>query len=473
MVDLAIDNRFVYVRNATRNETRAIEKVTSYLVSGYRFSPAFQSHRWDGRDHLLRFSRKKGYHAPLGLLPEIYGVLTSDGSKCKIKDNRKYHSNPVVFEWNDEIKMRPYQIEAAKAITGKVLPGRGILKMPIRSGKTWTVANVIYRLKVKTLVLVTSQLLLYQTRDALAKVLLRGDDIGIIGDSNWSESDITIATIQSLVAASKRKDPRYLKMLSKYDLVIFDECHHLRGDAWQRVMLNLDSKYKIGLSATAYLDNESEIEKGVIWLKACCGSIRYEVSTSRLIREGYLVKPEIRLHPIDEPDLYHRRWSKLLQEEAIIDNPYRNDKIVKLAQEQVEAGMRVLVISNRLKQIEQLMLRFDDTKMNCAAVTGSIPADRRRDIVKLFSAGDINVLVGTVFGEGVDIPEVECVINAEGGKDIKATVQRMRNLTPKDGKTKAVLIDFIDLTNNYFLKHSKERISVYRSESEFRVKIVK
>lgn len=472
MAELVVDNQFVCIHNATRGEIRAIERATSYLVAGHWFSPAFRSHHWDGRDHLLRFSKKHGYRAPIGLLPEVYTVLTEDGDGCVIKDNRTFKKNPVEYLWNEEIKMRPYQKAAADAITSKILPGRGILKMPIRSGKTWTVASVIHRLKVRTLILVTSQMLLYQTRDAIVAVLLRGGDIGVIGDSNWKESDITIATIQSLVAASKKKDPRYRKMIGNYDLVVFDECHHLRGDAWQKVMMDFDSYYKIGLSATAYLDDEREIEKGVIWLKACCGSIRYEVSTSHLIKEGYLVKPEIRLYPITEPNLKHRRWSKKLQEQGISENDTRNRKIVTIAQEQVNSGLRVLIISNRLKQIDQLMMLLDDTNMNCAAITAANKAMARRDAVQQFTEGHLNVLVGTVFGEGVDIPEVECVINAEGGRDIKNTIQRMRNLTPSDGKTKAVLIDFMDKTSPYFLKHSKERLKVYRSEPEFEVKLI-
>jgi superfamily II DNA or RNA helicase len=105
-------------------------------------------------------------------------------------------------------------------------------------------------------------------------------------------------------------------------------------------------------------------------------------------------------------------------------------------------------------------------------VTGRDKTSSRKDKVKSFLNGDVNILMGTVFGEGIDIPEVECVINAEGGRDVKATIQRMRNMTPAPGKTKAVFIDFMDVTNKHFAKHSRERLKIYKEEPAFDIKII-
>ena len=87
--------------------------------------------------------------------------------------------------------------------------------------------------------------------------------------------------------------------------------------------------------------------------------------------------------------------------------------------------------------------------------------------------GEYNVIVGSVIGEGVVIPTIEVVINAEGGKDIKNTIQRQRNLTISEGKKEAVLIDFMDEMNKIFRKHSKERLDVYQEEDAFTVTVEK
>jgi len=472
-VRLIADNHYVHIKGASRNILRKLERELSYRVVGFQFSPAFQQRRWDGREHLLKFSRKHGYRVPIGLLAELYVNLRQLKAEVKVIDKRRRPIAVVEYDWNPDVELRPHQNEAVDAITGPVLPGRGILKMPIRSGKTWTVANVIKRLKARTLVIVNSQLLLYQTRDALNHVLMRDGDIGVVGDSGWVESDITVATIHTLVNAREAGSERYKKMLSRYDMVVFDECHHLRGDVWREVMIDFDAFYKVGLSATVYLDNEREMERGVIWLRACCGEQRCDIPASRLIREGWLVRPTIKLYRVLEPDLSEQRWSMALQNEAVYENEARNQLIVQLAQENVAQGLRVLIICNRLNQIGRLKMMLDDTNLVCEAVTSKNKAESRRTMIQEFVDGHIHVLVGTVFGEGVDIPEVECVINAEGGRDVKATVQRMRNLTPNKGKTEAVFIDFMDMTNKYFAEHSRERLKVYRSEPEFNVKLMR
>jgi len=487
VITLKLDNRYVRIVGATRSEIRKLERITSYRVAGAYYSPAFRSKRWDGREHLLRFSRRKGYRAPVGLLEDILVELRSQGIKYQIEAKRKRKpTNKIDFAWNSEIELRPYQNEAVEAATGRhaLLLGRGILKMPIRSGKTKTAAGIIHKMGLRTLFVVNNQLLLYQSQEALADALLT--DVGIIGDSEWIEHDVTVATAQTLCRArggtqevdgKKKKiprDPRYKAMLKRYDLIFFDECHHLTGDSWHAALMDFDAPYKIGLSATAYLDNASESERGVIWLKACCGNVLIDIETSRLIKEGYLVRPLVKLYPITKPDLTDHRWSTELHNAAIYENKHRNKKIARLVRKYVEKGVKVLVVTNRLNQVAEIIETLDDVSFGVAAsITGRDPMPLRRELIEEYTKGGLMALVGTVFGEGVDIPEIECVINAEGGKDIKATVQKMRNLTPHEGKKRAVFIDFMDFTNSYFAKHSAERLAVYRSESEFRIKLLK
>jgi superfamily II DNA or RNA helicase len=330
-------------------------------------------------------------------------------------------------------------------------------------------------------------MLLHQTKLALEEALLR--PIGIIGDSEWQLEDVTVACVSSL--ASKRgsekiikgkngakdkkvitpPDPRYKALRTMFDLVVFDEVHHLKGDKWHDVYMDFDAPYRIGLSATVYFDNESESERGVIWLKACCGGIKVDVPTSMLIEQGYLLRQNIVLHTVDQPDLRDRKWSKTLQNLAIYENAHRNDKICRLAKQQCDEGTKVLIISNRLNQVEYITQRLVDMGINAKCITGDDKTIDRKDMVLDYVTGDVTVLVGTVFGEGVDIPEVECVINAEGGRDVKTAIQRMRNLTPHDGKTKALFHDFIDTTNPYFAKHSLERIRTYRTEPAFNIRV--
>lgn len=511
VIRLVIDNQNVIIQGAPSPVIRELEKACSYLVAGHWFAPAFKAKRWDGREHLLVF--KKGrYIAPIGLLPDIRRTLREEGVPFQVKRRKQVWPERVDFAWNPEIKLRDYQKAAVDAFCAKPEPGRGMLKMPIRSGKTKTAAGVIHRLGVRTLFMVPSQMLLYQTAESLRESLL-DCHVGMIGDGHFEIGDVTVATVQSLdamrgrksrqcdgnrlrdqsgnwikgkyqqeVAACGRKkcdgahgfftkpDPRWAGLLDRFGLVVFDECHHLRGDSWHKTMMAFRARYRLGLSATIYLENASEMERGVIWLKACCGDIKYEVSTSYLISKGYLMRQRVLMYEVDEPDRHGAKWSGDLRNQCVYENPIRNQFIVTIARHMVSRGANVMIVTNRLNQIALLADLIDKTPLEYVTLTGRDSQDMREARVDQFKRGKVPIIVGTVFGEGVDIPEVEVVINAEGGKDMKSTVQRMRNMTPSKGKTLCVLVDFWDTMNKYFHDHSKARLKTYESELAFSIR---
>ncbi len=198
MVKLIVDSPEIQIKNADLKVVRALESVTSFLVEGHRFHRAFKTRRWDGRSHLIKFKRGR-YVAPVGLLQDICDRLAKLKVKFKVKHLHKT-PEPVEFKWNAAIKLRDYQKDAINAFFSGYDAYCGILKMPIRSGKTKTAGGVIHRARVRALFVVPSQMLLHQTAESMRECFV-GVDVGIIGDGEWSEGDITVATIQSLAAA--------------------------------------------------------------------------------------------------------------------------------------------------------------------------------------------------------------------------------------------------------------------------------
>lgn len=482
MVTLRLNNRRVRVQGASRSLIRKLEKATSYKVDGAHFAPSFKAGRWDGREHLLTFSTKHGYSAPSGLAPDIAQVLKDEGEPFRVVYEQKLRTKRRRLIWNHEIVLRGYQEEAVAALLARPIPGCGILKMPIRSGKTKTAARVIWKLGLPTLFIVPSKMLLHQTRAALDEAL-PGTDVGIIGDSEYNPGFVTVATIQTLAqmrgkrASGGKKgrptDPRYRELIASYDVMIADEAHHIRGGGdWHKVFADVDARFKVGLSATAFLEDDKENGRGIIWLKACCGPIRIDVPSSRLVEEGYLMAQNVRMLRITRPDMNGRRWSATLRAKCITRNKYRNRKIAQAARHYADRGLRVIIIARFRDHIALLSEELDSLGVDYRTITGSDAMSRREEVVEGLVDGDYNVVIGSVLGEGVDIPSVDVVINAEGGSDVKATIQRQRNLTISAGKSKAILIDFMDLTNAYFEKHSKARLATYRSEPSFNVRVI-
>jgi superfamily II DNA or RNA helicase len=481
---LEITNQHVRIQGMDRAVMRELDELCSYKVEGYWFDPRFKRRVWDGKEHLLKFHRTHGYRVPTGMLVDILDALDTMGEPYEVEVNRT-PPPALKLDWNPEIEPRPYQRGAVAAVChpGSGLTeariearGSGIIKLPIRSGKTLTAAHLASQLGTTAIFLVPSQLLLRQTREALTWAL--GRSIGQIGEGVWNPEDITVASLQTLTAnrgkSLKASPEHYRELVKRFGLVVFDECHHLTGDQWRKVMQDFDARYRVGLSATAYLNHAKAIERGVIWLKACAGPIVIDVSTSRLIEEGYLVRPHIRLWKCTTPEVAKtEKWSGDLQDRCVYKNDWRNAKVVELALEHVRAGRRTLVASNRKEQVELLRAAIADGGVDVEPVTGEHTGDAREEVIGRFTDGTLRCLVGTVFTEGVDIPELDVVINAEGGKDPKATMQRLRNLTPAPGKEKAWVDDFVDLTSTYHADHSRERLKLYRSESAFRIEVMK
>jgi len=475
MVTLILKNNFVTIKGASRSLIRNINSVTSYKVAGCQFTKSFKKGFWDGRKRLLKFSNKHGYRCPSGLLQDIIRLFEKDEVEYKIKNlkTKPKKLQKKSYGWNDKIKLRPYQVEAINAATTskkRTKPkARGILVMPIRSGKTITAAGIIRKLRSKALFVVPSQLLLHQTKESLENVLMT--DVGMIGDSHWYEHNITVATVQSLARAKKKNDPRYKTMKKQYPLLIFDETHHLVADSWQDLAFDMDAPHIIGLSATVEFEDDKQNELGVIWLRAVCGDILYKISPSTLIDQGYLQQPIVQLYKVESPDMFGYSWSGELANECIYQNPVRNLMIAKITMERLDAGDNVLIVTNRLNQVQKISELLGKMNIDHWKITGKNTVVERREKIQSFKDGEVNVIVGTVFGEGVDIPEIVCVINAEGGADVKATKQRMRNLTTHENKRQAIFIDFMDMTNHYFAQHSKGRLNIYKSEASFILKV--
>lgn len=453
--------------------------VTSYKVAGAQYSPAFRKGWWDGRERLMTHSAKYGYRVPIGLLEDVQGALAATKTKHKVIDNRAIHGKRRKLRWNTKVVARPYQREAVNALfmrelTGAFGFGSGALVMPIRSGKTKTAAMVIRALGLRVLFVVPSQMLLHQTVASLQECF-PDEPIGIVGDGECDIQFITVATMQTLDRWRKKKKHKvWLELSTKTDVMVIDEAHHVRGDGdWHKVVHAIDARFRIALSATVYLDSEVEQGRGIIWLKGTIGPVRVNIEAGRLIRAGYLMTQNVRMFKITSPSkIAEWRWSASLKQEGIIANKHRNGIIVNTAEMFAQRGMKVLIVANRLEHIAIISQELWDRNVNHETVTGRDGKDARRDKVDSFVSGEFNVMVGTVFAEGVDIPEVEVVINAEGGRDAKVTMQRMRNMTIAEGKARAMLVDFVDDTNPYLLEHSNERWKVYTSIPEFNVKVI-
>lgn len=454
------NNKEIFIKGVTSQQLQLIKKITTYKKKGFQYAPSYKEGRWNGFVYFLKYLPKlKSFKLPIGFLKvlKFHFPHFEYRDEC-VKKFRK--NNNIIFKKT----LRNYQEEAL--MVSKVEP-RGIFKMPVRSGKTVLASALIADKKVPTLFIVPNITLLHQTVAQIKGCLdLNDSQVGVIGGGCWREGFVTVATIQSLIA----KLETFYNLCKKFGMIIFDECHHVKGSKiWSKLVYSVDVYYKYGLSATIWLDENGENEGDMIWCRACFGDIIYEVSYDQLIADKRIVKPQILFIKIDA-GVGNGRWDKEFLRECI-NNTTRNQIIINILLTFFKMGKKILVITNRkTDQLKLLELYSEMNGIPLVTLSGDDEGRKREEILERFRNENF-VLAGTIFGEGVDIPCLDVVINLEAGRSAIKIFQRLRNLTSFENKSEAIVVDFIDTDNYYLLAQGIERINTLSAEKSFDVRV--
>lgn len=453
------ENCSFLVVEPTRKEQTVIGKACSYVPIGASYIKRHSP--FGGKINLANHKAKGGTRIPIGCLRKVSKALRTHGNRVFVTDLRETPDR-VEIQVADWVKPRKHQGPSVDAVTRPgVFYGSGVIKAPIRSGKTITGALLIARMCVRTLFVVPSAHLRRQAIADLGSALTC--PVGKLG----SGSPVEVATVQQL----DRMKPAERKLLKGvYGLLIIDEAHHMTGTKWAKTVRSLAPRYMIGLSATLFEWRDSEIAKGVIRVIATCGSVAIDVSISDMIDAGYLVAPEIEIVRIESPQRWRASWSAKMLNECIYQNPTRNAAILEIVQREAKRGSKILINTRRVEHLESLEKMLRKGGVKAMSTQGLTKVTEREAAISKLMSGEIDAIVSTVMGEGLDVPQIDVVINAAGGSSPISVMQGMRNLTAAPGKTKARVYDFFDATNAYLAAHSRSRLEIYRSESRFVVR---
>lgn len=441
-----------------------LDRRYSWRLEGVEYVEAFRAHRWDGRVHVLQRKLKRGeITMPSGLVGEVLLVPEVVAYGLVVDDRRATCPLPVTPAWTGH-RLRVYQQEAVDAACNTT--GGGIIRVPTRGGKTLIAAAIIARLAQRTLFVVPSRLLLSQTAKALAAAL-GGVTVTAIGEGLWDGTgDVVVATVQTLTA--KARSPALEQLCEDVSLCFLDEIHHLRGkgSAWRDMALGLDAGRKIGLSATVDLSKRRPAAEGAVWLRAICGPLLYSARIADLMAEGFLVPCHVRFVRHGAPDTRETSWTSDLYDRLVVQCRERNDRIVAEAVAYARAGERVLVDVSRIDHA-RLLADAIDVRLPRGVVhtmIGRTGARARSRILEAVKVTPGSVIVGTIMGEGVDVPELTVVVNAEGGKAKVSTIQRLRNLTASAGKTGATVVEMADDHHPILAGWTLDRLAIYQAE---------
>lgn len=230
---------------------------------------------------------------------------------------------------------------------------------------------------------------------------------------------------------------RRVDKLPMPDVILVDEAHHALAKSYQRILNKFPKSIVLLFTATPHRTGRMQLDQ-------IADDIIVGQSIHELTDKGFLA-PFRYFQPPNDFD------SKLLKRSSTGD--FTNESMQEAMStkifghivkqyKRIADGMQAVVYTYSVDSAHKIAAEFNESGITARSVNGKTPQDMRDHIVRMFRDQRIKILVNVnLFTEGVDLPNVDCVIMARPTASLALYLQfSMRCLNPRPGKT-AIIID--------------------------------
>lgn len=230
---------------------------------------------------------------------------------------------------------------------------------------------------------------------------------------------------------------RKVDKLPMPDVILVDEAHHALAKSYQRILSKFSKAIVLLFTATPHRTGRAQLDQ-------IADDIIVGQSIHELTEKGFLA-PFRYFQPPDDFD------SKLLKRSSTGDYTAESMQqamstkifghIVKQYR-RIADGMQAVVYTYSIDSAVEIARKFNSEGISAVEVDGTTSKEKRDLAVQKFREQEIKILVNVnLFTEGVDLPNVDCVIMARPTASLALYLQfSMRCLNPREGKT-AIIID--------------------------------
>lgn len=212
------------------------------------------------------------------------------------------------------------------------------------------------------------------------------------------------AMVQTLV--------RNLDAMPKLGFLAIDEAHHAAADSYLQIVAKAKSlNPDILIYGTTATPNRGD-RKALRTVFDNCGD---QIQIGELIREGHLVRPRTFIIDlgVGEELAKVKRTAidfDMKEIESILNKTVLTDKVIEHWREQ--AGSRqTIIFCSTIQHARDVTERFQAHGITAEMIDGNMAITTRRDILKRYDRGEIQVLVNVaVLTEGFDHQPTSCVI---------------------------------------------------------------
>ncbi len=367
---------------------------------------------------------------------------------------------------------------------------QGTIVMPTGTGKTEVALAIMADEQASTLVVAPLRELMYQWHQRILAAF--GVDAGIIGDNVYRVSPVSVTTYDSALIHMPR-------LGNQFELVIFDECHHLPGPLRRDAARMSAATSRLGLTATLRRSDGAHED-----LEELIGPLAYELPMSAA--RGHLLAPyDVVRIPVRLTKTEQARYARLSARVRMFLAALRRTKpqadwkevcglaatvpeaqralaafhARKAIEDRAQEKLRVLQDLFRLHAGEPVIV-FTGTNAMARDVSRRflIPCllshcgkRERREVLQGLQHGTYPALVANrVLDEGVDLPEVKTAVVLGGMGSSRQAQQRLGRVLRRRDNQRATLYEVVaEKTAEIERSRQRRRCDAYQKTRHRRI----
>lgn len=431
MPTLLINNSESQIEGLTDAQFKTLKTILSYKTetSSYFATSGYAAQ--------VRYLIDKTGRFPSGLLYLVEAFLAQIEYK-RVDKRVQPDSRKGLFKLNLDLpagKVIPYpeQLAIARLCATK---HRGTISACTGFGKSYTMALLVEKLQVKTLIVVPNLTLKTQLQETFMTLF-------------GSLDNITIENI----------DSTKLKSFKDFDCLIIDEAHRSAAKTYRTLNKKVwnNAYYKFCFTATPYRSNNEEL----LLMQSVTGEIIYVVDHKTAVENKYIVPIEayyIEMPPPEHPTEYGNYAAAYKNE--IVNNQVRNDQLHEFLLRLHTNNLSTLCLVKEIDHGNNLTspeLPFFANGQD----------DRCEGMIRLFTEGKLKTLIATygVAGEGCDTKPGEYVVIGTPVKSKNLFIQMCgRTFRNYPGKTSCKVILIKDTGHKWFKQAFKAQCKILKDE---------
>ena len=399
---------------------------------------------------------------PRGLLYPL-----QDKFKQVVVEDRRKVQRSIRVAFKGELTL-----EQELALSDMTSKENGLLHAETGFGKTVLGAALISKRKTKTIILVHNKQLLDQWLDRLNHFLTfeeaeatrytpsgREKVIGFVGQyggtKKWLSKLVDVVMIQSLFKLENSQS-----LLDEYEMMIVDECHHVSALMFEKVVAQFRGKYLYGLTATPERKNGHE---PIVFQRI--GEILH---TADKRETDFKRQLQLRFTSFGHLEIEKTKASNFIQlSDWIATDSVRNQMILKDILDQVAEGRNILVLVNRIQQIDVFEKLLKEKEVDDFYIISGKTKVRERtsllETLEQLDKGFVLLSTGKYIGEGFDLPQLDTLILAAPFSWKNNLIQYAGRIH-RNYKDKSLvrIFDYVDIHVPYLEKMFQKRQVAYR-----------